>query len=179
MTFSSTNSFYIGRVLLVFLLALSCSQGAQKTTTPLTVCEVLQDLGKYRGRIIEVRGEFNGGHLRGNCLPLTTGGHTWFNGIEIDFPKNPSVEGEEPTQWTFDVKVISEAAERAAALQRASGPEATVMATVAGRLDVPDPLMVQTEKGLAPNGYGHLNVYPARLIIVRIKDIAVESPVRR
>jgi len=49
---------------------------------------------------------------------------------------------------------MAAAVDRAAALRRAGGPRTVVMATVAYRFDAPDPLMVMTDKGPAPNGYG-------------------------
>jgi len=169
----------------ISLLMLSSSQVGVLPERPVTVCQVLQTPNKYRGRIIEVRGEYDGGDLRGSCPPLRTNGYTWTSAIQLEFPQNLSVKmklpqnlisaEEDPAQWTFDLNAYEDTLKRVESLQRVAGPGTVVRATVAGRLDVPDSLMVKTEKGQVPNGFGHLNIYPARLVLVRITDIRSEK----
>ena len=47
-------------------------------TQPLTVCDVLKDLQEYRGKIVQIRGRWNGPILEGRaCAPLKTGDYEW------------------------------------------------------------------------------------------------------
>src|SRR5437867_4356539 len=68
----------------VFLLGL---QFVPINQTPLNVCEVLQNLDRYRGQLVQIRAGFGPwGDLHGNCPPLRTGDHTWVNGIWLALP---------------------------------------------------------------------------------------------
>ena len=163
---------------MVLLMVWGSSQTAPaRQQSPLTVCDVLQSLDKYRGRIVEVRGEYDGGELRASCPPLKTEGYIWISAIQLELPQNSIVKEENPTQWTYDLSANQAAVDRGLAMQRAGGAGTVVMATVAGRLDAREPLMVVTAPGREPTpiGYGHLGIYPARLILVRITDIRAEK----
>ena len=87
------NAFYFG--LLCLGLTLVCwNPNTFAASKPLSFCEVLHNLGKYRGKVIEVRGVFDG-DLIGDCVPLKTLQYDWFNGIYLDFPSN--MDGTPPT----------------------------------------------------------------------------------
>jgi hypothetical protein len=93
--------------------------------------------------------------------------------IWIEFPANLSLLKEAPVEWTLDEKVWEQAVADLAQLAKDSSGE-RIEATVVGRLDTPERLEVSPGGNFAtptPNGYGHLNVYPARLVIKNIRDV--------
>jgi hypothetical protein len=133
--------------------------------TPLEVCDVLQDLSKHGGAVVEIRGEWDGAGLMGNC-PLPKTPRTLLSGIVLELPQNLS-EFDQKANWTVEVDAWNREVAKAAELVRlAKGTRPALEATVVGRLDVRQ----FVEDGL---GYGHLNQYPARLVIMSVKDISV------
>jgi hypothetical protein len=134
---------------------------------PLTVCQVLQDLDLYRGKIIAVRGDWHGISLEDSCkMKLKTGDYAWPNALYLrptrGMDRRTGVE-----IWTIDRnthdKAISE-------LLRFSGP---VTATIYGQLEAKEKLEVYTE-GISrriPLGFGPNGEFPAEIIETEIKDI--------
>lgn len=138
---------------------------------PVTVCEVLGDLQKYRGKIIQIRGRWLGTSLDGHeCKPLRTGDYGWESGIAIAEPDWPILET--PATWTLDRKALDRA-EQEMRLQ-AIRYNKHVIVTFIGRLDAREEGL-QTFRGGDGNlhglGYGHLGVYPAQLVIATVRDI--------
>lgn len=161
------------------------TQGADDIpTVPLTVCEVLQHLDIYSGRIIEVRGEFGGDHIRGPgydisrglripelsdeeraCEPLVTGDYAWFSAIGLDFPKTADVEAQASTQWSFDKAGYDRLVDVWQPLMNqyilGESGYLPVTVTIAGRLDTPEsglvviPDIVQGPEGLLPAYHGY------------------------
>jgi hypothetical protein len=146
----------------------------QAISTPLTACDLLENIPKYRGMIVEVRAEFGGAFLKGNCKPLKTGTHTWPNVIILDTPESLR-ESEPPANWRADKKGWDEAIAEMQQLFRKAGPDAIIEATVVGRFDSPASLEVVTGEfsTRTTNGYGHLNQYPARLVVASIRNVAL------
>ena len=146
---------------------------------PLTVCEVLEDLAAYRGKIIEVRGEWQGGYLIDRCPPLRTGNHTWPNAILTVQPDDFMVRIQEPVNWRMDADAYNRA-DRDFIRAARSKEESVVKATFIGRLDARESLFLVTE-GVPrpiPGGFGHLGVFPARLVINTVKDLVVSPGTR-
>jgi hypothetical protein len=71
---------------------------------PLTVCEILADLAKYRGNVIQVRDEWLGTNLYGrDCAPPQTGDYVWEPAIWLIEPASPILEKEgTPASWKLD-----------------------------------------------------------------------------
>jgi hypothetical protein len=140
----------------------------------LTVCEVLTDLQKYRGKIIQIRGRWLGTSLDGrDCAPLRTGDYMWESGIAIAMPSWLILEKEgTPATWSLDQRAYDRA-ERELRLQ-ATRYNRDIIVTFIGRLDAREEGLVTFRGGdekLHGLGYGHLGVYPAQLVIVTVKDI--------
>ena len=133
-------------------------------TKPLTVCDILADLQKYRGSIIQVRDEWLGTDLHGrNCAPPRTGDYVWEPAIWLLDPTSPILEKEgTPATWKVDQIAYDQAIRQ---LRRYR----TVTATFIGRLDVRAEGL-QTARGVG-NGYGHLNRFPAQLVIATVRDV--------
>jgi hypothetical protein len=140
--------------------------------TPLTVWQVLQNLPAYAGKIIQVRGEWHGGYLDEDCpTPLKTEKHEWPNSILLVYPSNlrkedQSVEYGFMTPADYDQLFLN-------TLKNYK----KMRATVSGRLDAKAELFPDPRSGEPrPYGYGHLNYWPARIIMMEIKDIKGTVP---
>jgi hypothetical protein len=155
------------------LLLFGTQLSTAKPIAPIPICEVLQNLAKYRNSVIEIRGEWNGGSLTGRCVPLKTGDYTWPTYITLEFPEDLSRLPEEKVDWGLDHQAWSLAEAKLSSLldqiitSRTSSLE-VVSATVKGRLDTPEHL----SPGSPPNGFGHLNQFPARMVLMEISDVA-------
>ena len=141
---------------------------------PLTVCQILADLPRYQSKIVQVRGKWLGTSLDGHdCQPLRTGEYVWEMGIAIAEPDSPilELEGERVT-WTLDRRAVDRAAQQMETQRNRYGRY--VMGTFIGRLDTREEGLAtyRTDDGkLHGLGFGHLNRYPARLVIATVKDI--------
>src|ERR1041385_303409 len=132
---------------------------------PLTVCEILADLAKYRGNVIQVRDEWLGTSLYGrDCAPPQTGDYVWEPAIWLIEPGSLILEKEgTPASWKLDQRAYDQAT-------RALWQKKTGSATVIGRLDARSEGL-QTSRGVG-NGYGQLGRFPAQLVIVTVKDVS-------
>ena len=144
-----------------------------KPQQPFTVCYVLQNLDSLGGKIIQVRGAWYGGEMREECkTQLKTEDHVWPSAIYLVTTDFLDKE-DEPVDWIF----LGDDFEKAfRERNRYKGP---VNATIIGRLDARAELSPDPGGGHpVPFGYGHLNAYPARIVIMEIKDI-VGSELRK
>jgi len=130
---------------------------------PLTVCQVLADLQKYRGKVIQIRDQWNGTDIYGRgCAAPKTGEFVWEPAIWL--------------KWSTDEDSRNAGSKMKAAI--AKKPR-YVVATFVGRLEAGEEGL-QTGQGGTPdivvgNGYGRLARYPARLVVTRMKDVAAEK----
>ncbi len=128
---------------------------------PLEVCQVLRNLQEYRGKVISVRGQWNGRNLEGDCKVFT-------NRIILNFPSRSSRSANK--DWRWDENAITEATKNYEVLNSAGH---NVVATFVGRLDALPP-------EFTGRGFGHLGGDPAELLLIGIKDVVSETgkPVR-
>jgi hypothetical protein len=149
------------------------------------VCDVLQNIHKYQGKVIEVRGEWAVGYaLIGDCsLSLKIGEQTWVNGIALDTPESVNQDinslsdtSDRPT-WNLDRKAWEIADDVGFRLVSANGPDTKLFATFVGRLDVVGKLLGKPETADNPerSGFGHLNSYPARLVMITVRDVGLKK----
>jgi len=136
------------------LLALFVLFGSREVVTsqvparPITVCEVFQNLEAYRGKVIEVRGAWNGEELWGDCAETSFGVGMW-----------PAIALHPSRAQEFN--------KQAATAKRLSQKRGTrPIVTVVGRIDVPD---------LAELGPGESYVYGANIEPTQIKNISSEK----
>ena len=135
---------------------------------PLTVCQVLQNLPFYAGRLLQIRGKWNGSNLEGECnVPLQLEDHRWPSKILLTHPSRLSKsEGDEPVNWELSSSLDDFFIE---SLRKLKTP---IFATIMGRLDVGSHLTTNSKgQFLVLWGYGHLNYFPARMIIKEISNI--------
>jgi hypothetical protein len=156
---------------------------------PFGVCEVLQNVKKFNGKVIEIRGEWAGSYaLVGECsVSLKTGDKTWANGIAIATPEsvnrdiNTLSDTSERPDWNLDNDALDLAYDAAARLLSSNGPNTKVFATFVGRVDFTPELLGKAGPPSAPtiSGFGHLNAFPARLVLINIRGVGLSMQDKR
>jgi hypothetical protein len=131
--------------------------------------------------VIQVRGEWDG-NLRGDCNEIRTGEYRWPSEFWVEVPEVATRFLGPPAMWDAPAVELINSAFRTAWLQwneipESRKPHTTVMATVIGRLDAVLPL--QLDRFGNPAGFGHLNVYPARLVLIEVRDVKLAEVKRR
>ena len=162
------------RLVIVFL-ALVCPllEGAEPALQPVTVCEVLQDLSAYDGKVVAVVGRFSA-RQTGRWLgeqkcghKLVTGDQEWPNAFWVaydsaDAPKPPTV-------LAVDAAVLARklrAVKLGTSLTKLpfGSPDYDNWAVVYGRVETRKDLVTATGSGTRRNGYGYGESSPARLV---------------
>jgi hypothetical protein len=186
----------------VFMLAsLSSAQTKGSDPPSITVCDLFKDLRAHAGRMISVRGMLYQGRetiaLGAHCdskfvttynwapvlkdLPELppTGEFVWPTALDLK-PASFVEEGETPVKFQTEEGAIRDVfasiATQWAKLTVTPGQRADVLVTVVGQLRVKSQYFIG--KGgdgvLIGGGYGHLNTYPAQLVIKTMYDLVVQ-----
>jgi hypothetical protein len=134
---------------------------------------VIEHLELFRGKEIEIRGVWRGGYITGNCKAPKTGSYEWVAAIWLEFPENLASFPNEAVAWEMDRELWRNAESELQRLINLRREDPTVEATLGGRFDSPARLMAS--EGRPTNGYGHLNGFPARIVIRDIKDIRLSG----
>jgi hypothetical protein len=182
--------------LAILFLTLVCPliEGAEPALQPVTVCEVLQDLSAYDGKVIAVVGRFsyrqNGRWLgEQKCAhKFVTGDQEWPNAFWVtydpaDAPKPPAVlavNGTLLAQKMLEVK-------RDTSLTKLpfGGTDYDAWAVVYGRVETRRDLITATAAGPRRNGFGYGDSSPARLVchgdavVIFLNDDAAIAPASR
>ncbi len=186
------------------LVALAATCGAQ-TRPPQprlwSICDLFEDLVSHAGTVVEVRGLlYQGGEifaLGGRCqskfvtryqafpglpgiIPELTAEYVWPTAISLTYSTSRS-EGESPLTFSTDTDSVDRTVEYIVKQRRTEFKNAKsntdALVTVIGMLHVRShydigPLPNGT---MAGGGYGHLSIYPAELVILRMVDPVVEA----
>jgi hypothetical protein len=163
--------FSVGMIWLIII----CKAAFGEAPESFTVCEILRNLPKYADKDVEIKGEwiqtYHGTTVRATCAEqLRTGDHLWPNAIWVQFPW---LEEENPVDFTAD----KDGLQRARNEGRKSSPDDVVLATFIGRLQARERLQVTRRKDgtTVVNGFGHLNAYPAQLVVRSITRVTVRK----
>ena len=178
---------------LMALLSAGLLHAGEPALQPVTVCEVLQDLSAYDGKVVAIVGRFsfrhNGRWLgEQNCdRKLVISEQEWPNALWVAYdpvsaPKPPAVlavDGVLLAQKLSEVK-------RATPLTkfRFGSTDYDSWAVVYGRIETRKDLVTATPNGTRKNGFGYGESSPARLIchgdaeVVFLSDEAT-APVSR
>jgi len=186
-----------------FLLVALAATGGAQTSPPQprlwSICELFEDLASHAGTVVAVRGLLYQGQeifaLGGRCqskfvtrylafpglpgvIPDLTAEYVWPTAIWLTHSTNRS-EGESPVTFSTDTDSVQRTIEyikqrRTEFKDAQSNLDALV--TVIGMLRVRShydigPLPNGTIRG---GGYGHLSIYPAELVVLRMSDSVVE-----
>jgi hypothetical protein len=166
----------MGYKLLVVLYLLFAAQEAPAPINlgePLSVCEVLMNLPRYRGKVIEIRGEYRlSVVVDPKCSSIDIGDRAFPPMISLAFPNKGARWGTfgEPS-WDFSETVYqASVAEWERQKERGTGP---VLATIVGRLDAPEQYAVDRQGHTL--GVGVQGMYAASLVMVNIKNVSSNS----
>ena len=186
-----------------FLLVALAATGGAQTPPPQprlwSICELFEDLVSHAGKLVAVRGLLYQSReslpLGGRCqskfvtryqafpglpgiMPELTAEYVWPTAINLTYSTNRS-EGESPVTFSTDTDSVQRTIEyikqRRAEFKDAKS-NLDVLVTVIGMLRVRShydigPLPNGT---MAGGGYGHLSIYPAELVILRMVDPVAE-----
>jgi hypothetical protein len=190
------------RVSFSFLLSAFAAAYQAQTFSPerpvWSICELFEDLTSHGGKIVAVRGLLYQGKevfaLGGRCqskfvtryqtlptlpgIPDVTSEYVWPTTINLTFSSSPTPNGEIVPTFSTDFDSV----QRVLAFIRKRRPDprkedVDVFVTVTGMLRVRSHYII----GQLPNGkpsgagYGHLNIDPAQLVILRMSDPAINA----
>ncbi len=185
-----------------FMLAsLASAQTKKSDPTAITVCDLFRDLRAHAGQMISVRGTLYQGRetfaLGAHCdskfvttynwapalkgLPELppTGEFIWPTALDLSYASFVQ-EGETPVKFQTDEDairgVLASIASQRAELTVMPGQRADVLVTVVGQLRIKSQYLIgkRGDGTLIGDGYGHLNTYPAQLIIKTMYEPVVQ-----
>jgi hypothetical protein len=182
--------------LAILLLTLVCPlvEGAEPALQPVTVCEVLQDLAAYDGKVAAVVGRFSyrqAGRWLGEQKcdhKFVTGDQEWPNAFWVtydpqDAPKPPAVLAVNSLQLAQKLHAVK-LGTSLTNLRFGSG-DYDSWALVYGRIETRKDLVTATTNGTRKNGFGYGESSPARLVchgdavVVFLNDDAAIAPASR
>lgn len=130
---------------------------------PISVCDLFKNIAGYRNQLVTVRGVYWFG-LRQSCkAPFITQGHSW--PLALNLVGSTSASDSASVPFVTDDIAWDKLDLSAIALAKA-GRKAELWVTVVGLLRAPASYF----RGGA-GGYGHLNVFPAELVIKTVRNI--------
>ena len=148
-------------------------EGAEPALQPVTVCEVLQGLSAYDGKVVAVVGRFSS-RQTGRWLgeqkcdrKLVAGGQEWPNAFWVTY--DPAAAPEPPTVLAVDATLLAQklrAMKLGTSLTKLpfGSPDYDNWAVVYGRVETRKDLVTVTGSGTRKNGFGYGESSPARLI---------------
>ena len=150
---------------LLLLLAITFT-GQQRPSPPfLSVCDLSKDYGAYRDKLVAVRGVYYYG-LRQTCQQTCANG---------PWPSFLDMVGADDISWEALAR-----AEQSVELEAKKGKRLEIWVTAVGKLETRarlSPLGPCDKKGSRYLGYGHLGVFPARLVVRSFSEIEIiENP---
>jgi len=138
---------------------------------PLTVCDVLKEPSRYRGRLVTVTGIFWAG-LRQSCPePFVTREHTWPSALNLAHSQLPA-SAEDAVSFKTDEKSWDDLLELVRREGKARRHE-EIWVTITGQIRAPAGYI--RKDGQIVGGYGHLGVFPAELVVKRILGTSIKS----
>lgn len=153
---------------------------SQTTQQPqvLSVCELFSNIQAYRGKMISVRGVYYFGLRDSGCSNhLETQGWVWPTALWVTDSSDRSGVDEQPVEFSTDSASRRELDEtEARLLKEIKAKRKRLVVTITGLLRTREKYVrVDTHYGRIGNGYGHLNAFPAELVIKRVDKIVVED----
>jgi hypothetical protein len=146
---------------------------AAEPLRPVTVCEVLQDLSAYDGKVVALVGRFSfrqSGRWLGEqkCAhKLLIADREWPNALWLDY--NPASAPKAPAVLAVDSALLAQklgAVKLGTSLTRIpfGSADYDAWAVVYGRIETRKDLLIVTPTGTRRNGFGYGESSPARLV---------------
>jgi hypothetical protein len=172
--------------ILTIVLAISIFTGrhclAGELDTPLTVCEVLSKLDKYRGKEVGIRGVLMGGRhgsalydrnqAEAPCPEVLKQQRTWPSAVYLVWPNQKTVDGG-PRRFEPELEAIEKNMADARKQVRENRDQ-LIVATFFGEVRARRRIAIfPREDWYLGNGYGQGGQYPAQLVIRTVTDTEV------
>jgi hypothetical protein len=152
---------------------------------PVSVCGVLSDLGRYRGKLIAIHGFLGGGSRHGwylqddagddkPCVAVVQAGQTWPPDIAlIQYVRGSEIE-DRPPSFESDARQIENMLSEPQRVVSDRG-DLVIAVTLVGELrSRKDIRILRSKEGWwAGNGYGQSGQYPAVLVLKTVADARV------
>ena len=85
------------------LYVLELPHKSDEPDAPFTVCQALLSLHAMNGKIVRIRGRWDGNAISEDCrTQLTTEGYEWPNSIVLSLTTDFAVRKENPAKWQYD-----------------------------------------------------------------------------
>lgn len=164
----------------VRVIALSQALDSLAADRPLSVCEVLPQLGQHRGKMVRLTGVMIGGQhgsalfdlVEAECPQLLRQGTTWPAGIYLVWPSQNTVE-DGPRTFLPDTDGIRRNL-AAIKLRMKERNDLLIKATFVGELRARNDIQISWNPHdggwFGGDGYGHLGQYRAQLVIKTVTD---------
>ena len=161
--------------LAIFFLMVVCPliEGGEPALRPLTVCDVMQDLSAYDGKVVAVVGRFSS-RQTGRWLgeqkcgqKLVTGDQEWPNAFWVVY--DPAAAAKPPAVLAVDAAILAQklrAVKLGTSLTklRFGSEDYDNWALIYGRVETRKDLVTVTPSGTRKNGFGYGESSPARLV---------------
>jgi hypothetical protein len=169
-------------------------EGAEPALQPVTVCEVLQDLQAYDGKVVAVVGRFSS-RQTGRWLgeqkcghKFVTGDQEWPNAFWVTY--DPATAPKPPAVLAVNAPLLAEKVREVkmgTSLTKLPFGSADYdsWAVVYGRVETRKDLVTATADGARKNGFGYGESSPARLVchgdavVIFLNNDEVTTPVSR
>jgi hypothetical protein len=161
------------RLAIVFLTLVCPLVAAEPALQPVTVCEVMQDLSAYDGKVVAVVGRFSS-RQAGRWLgeqkcgrKLVAGGQEWPNAFWVAY--DAASAPEPPSVLAVDAALLAQklrAVKLGTSLTKLpfGSPDYDNWAVIYGRVETRKDLVTATGNGTRKNGFGYGESSPARLV---------------
>lgn len=182
--------------LAILLLTLVCPliEGAEPALQPVTVCEVLQDLQAYDGKVVAVVGRFSSrpaGRWLGEqkCAhKFVAGDQEWPNAFWVTY--DPATAPKPPAVLAVNAPLLAEKVREVkmgTSLTKLpfGSTDYDSWAVVYGRVETRKDLVTATANGARKNGFGYGESSPARIVchgdavVIFLNNDEVTTPVSR
>lgn len=155
-------------------LVYAASLGAQsdRADRPIPLCEVMQNLRHFQGKMVSIVGE----HFRGTEISaigdracqatFITYGHKWPNALSLTMSSSRELDG-------FPVNVHSDRSSivRYLGVEKAAGDSYDIFLAVRGQVLTRESFLSRDKNVTPEAGFGHLGVYGAVFVVATIEEI--------
>lgn len=139
----------------------------------ITICELLDHLQSYRGKLVAIRGVYYYNKLEANdcAQSFVTGSHRWPSVLELSDSQMAAELGER-VGFTTD-RVGWDNLDKTCIREGERGSRVEVWTTVVGEVKARERYVMQN--GSVAAGYGHLGALPAEIVVRSVMNVEVKS----
>jgi hypothetical protein len=138
----------------------------------ISVCDLFDNLPRYRAQMVAIRGVYYYGALRqDDCSrPFVTGSRRWASALDMVGSHLAAVTGE-PVPFRTNQESWDNL-DKTCIREGQQGHRVVIWATVVGEVRAPERYVLPS--GAVVLGYGHLGALPAEIVIRRVVNVEVK-----